>query len=258
MSVVLAHQSRGERAQRAAPGLVGQVTSRTLPTLSIACAARELNKRRRVRRMRRVVIGSADASREVVSRGGIRCRPIFVTLTYRADQQFTTRDVSRYIELTRKWLQRRGVRAMYQWVIELTKKGKPHYHVLWWVPLSVRLPKPDESGSWSKGSSNIQRAFSPVGYLVKYATKADDGNFPKGVRLFGVGAAGVDEVALARHRFGLPTWLHERTSEDTRCTRVTRVGWVEKNSGEIHVSPFSIEFTKDAWGLVVVVVTTKG
>lgn len=241
----------------AAPGLVGQVTSvvrHTMPTLSKSGALRELNNRRRMRRMRRVVIAAADASRDLVQRGGNRFDAVFVTLTYRSDEFYSTRDVSGYIKATREWLKRRNVKAFYQWVIELTQKGKPHYHIIWWVPKGLRLPKPDASGMWSKGSSNIKLATRPVGYLVKYVSKGDGGEFPKGARLFGVGAQ--DEgVKLARHRFGLPMWLFEKT--EGRCARVPRVGWVDKSTGEVHDTPFLFSIDKDAWGFIVVTITPK-
>lgn len=242
-----------------AAGLVGQVTSgvrRTLPTLSKAHALGELNNRRRMRRMRRVVIASADASRERLERGGRRYEALFVTLTYREGEQYSTRDISGYVKRTREWLKRRGVLVLYQWVLELTKRGRPHYHVLWWVPKGLRLPKPDASGFWDRGLSRIERAYRPVGYLVKYATKGDAGEFPKGARLFGVGAQD-ETVNLTRHRYGLPIWLFEATASDVRCVRVARVGWVEKSTGVIHQTPFSFSIDKDEWGFVVVTITRK-
>lgn len=238
-------------------GLVGQVTSatrRTLPTLSRSQALRELNNSRRIRRMRRVVIGTADASREALERGGFRFDGIFVTLTYRDEAFYSTRDVSEYIDRCRKWMKRRGVKARYQWVIELTKKGKPHYHVLWWVPKGTRLPKPDASGFWQKGSSRIERARKPVGYLVKYATKGEPAEFPRGARLFGCGAPD-EAVKVARHRLGLPMWLYERS--EGRCVRVARLGWVDKSTGVIHETPFLFSVDKDEWGFIVVTITLK-
>lgn len=243
-------------------GLVGQVTSGVsitrMPTMSTSGAARELNRRRRIRRMRRVVIGTADAARDHAAGRGRRFDALLVTLTYAEVAQWSTRDVSRYIKATREWLSRRGIEAIYQWVIELTKRGRPHYHVLWWVPKGMRLPKPDSSGHWDRGLSRIERARKPVGYLVKYATKGgiETGDIPRGARLFGAGATD-NGIKLARHRFGLPTWLNEAATEGSRCTRIPRCGWVEKDSGVIHSSPFSVEFTKDDMGLVLVVITER-
>lgn len=244
----------------AAPGLVGQETKftassrTTLPTLSKRGALKELNDRRRLRRMRRVVIASADASRDLVQRGGNRYWAIFVTLTYRRDASYSPNDIRGYINGVREWLRRRKLKAHYQWVIELTQAGKPHYHVIFWVPHGLRLPKPDASGMWEKGSSNIKRATKPVGYLVKYVSKGDGGDIPKHARLFGVGAQD-ESVKLARHRFGLPTWLFERT--EGRCARIPRVGWVDKSTGEVHDSPFLFSIGKDDWGFIVVTIALK-
>lgn len=165
-------------------GLVGQATSVTLrlPTFSVRQAIRELNRTRRIRRMRRVVISAADATRDIP---GFRCRGIFVTLTCADDAAWSVRDISAYVRAVREWLRRRGIPCRYQWVIELTRRGRPHYHVLFWLPVGIKLPKPDASGQWSKGLTRIELARRPVGYLVKYATKGNlaDSMLPRGARL---------------------------------------------------------------------------
>lgn len=244
------------KAVRAA-GLVGQVTTvtRTLPCLGIREALRGLNQQRRVRRMRRVVIAAADATRDLP---GFRSRGILVTLTYREREPWRSEDVTQYVRAVREFLRRRGVMCRYQWVLELTKRGRPHYHVLFWVPPSVRLPKPDTSGQWKHGLTRIEKARRPVGYLVKYATKGgvEDGTLPYGARLFGVGAPD-KSVRLARHRAGLPAWLAASSDPDEWLSRVTRVGWVERSSGLVHVTPFDTIFFRDSFGFVVVVVQQK-
>jgi hypothetical protein len=106
--------------------------------------------------------------------------------------------------------------------------------------------------------SRIEEARRPVGYLVKYATKGgiDEGTLPYGARLFGIGAPDIS-VRFARHRAGLPAWLEESSDPNEWVTRVTRVGWVERSSGLVHVSPFDTIFFKDSFGFVVVVVQPK-
>lgn len=245
----------------AASGLVGQVTSvrkteLRCPSLNVASELRSLNRTRRVRRMRRVVIASADAARKSAERGGHRLQCVMVTLTYASESVWASRDVSGYVRRVREWLRYRRIPARYQWVIELTKKGRPHYHLLWWVPRGTRLPKPDQSGQWTLGSSRIELAFRPVGYLVKYATKGTDGELPPGSRLFGTGAPELD-VRLATHRAGLPMWLSASTDPNSRCSRVARVGWVEKDSGAIHESPYELRFGRDDWGFVVITIIEK-
>jgi len=240
----------------ACTGLVGQVTTRTLPHFSVRIAARELNRERRIRRMRRVVIASADATRSLP---GFRVKGIMVTLTYAETAPWRSSDVRAYVSAVREWLRRRGVRCRYQWVLELTRRGRPHYHVLFWVPQGVKLPKPDSSGQWSCGMSRIEAARRPVGYLVKYATKGglESDQLPRGARLFGCGAPDPG-VAFARHRAGLPAWLDAVASPSECLRRVVRVGWVERDSGAIHRSPYSIRFVRDPDGFVVVVVQQVG
>jgi hypothetical protein len=209
--------------------------------------------------MKRVVIASAESSRDVLSSGGNRWDTLLVTLTYRPGAKWSPEHVKFYINATRRECQRRGVRFRYQWVIELTAAGVPHYHVLWWVPHGTRLPMPDKAGSWSHGLSRIERARNAVGYLVKYATKGttDVYELPKDCRLFGVGG-GLGAEKLATHRAGLPMWLLERLPDDSRARRVAHLGWLDINTGEVHKTPFVVHWARDAWGVVVITITRKG
>ena len=58
----------------------------------------------------------------------------------------------------------------YVWVLELTKRGRPHYHVLFWLPKGVSMPKADKQGWWKHGMTR-SGGHSPVGYLCKYTSK---------------------------------------------------------------------------------------
>ena len=53
-----------------------------------------------------------------------------VTLTYRDDVDWSPRQVSNYLKCVREWARRKGIFIHYVWVLELTKRGRPHYHVL--------------------------------------------------------------------------------------------------------------------------------
>ena len=231
-------------------GLVGQVTSRTFSHHSLRTAVRELNRERRFRRMRRVIIAAADATRDLP---GVRLFGVLVTLTYAADVLWSARHVAEYLQRTRVWLRRRKVPCRYQWVIELTQRGRPHYHVLFWLTPGVQHPKPDMSGHWTHGLSRIERARHPVGYVVKYATKGSEGALPRGARLFGVGSAEAS-VRLVRHRVGLPIWLDDAASKSEQLGRVPRVVWVGRSTGEIHTSPYRIEWDRDDDGRMMMVV----
>lgn len=111
-------------------------------------------------------------------------------------------------------------------------------------PRGFRIPKPDQSGLWPHGLTQVKRAYSPVGYVIKYSSKGglEEHDIPKGARLFGVGGGG-DAERLATHRAGLPMWLFARLEPGARARRVARLGWVCSITGEIFSSPFSV-----TWG----------
>ena len=68
----------------------------------------------------------------------------------------------------------KGIFIHYVWVLELTKRGRPHYHVLFWLPRGISMPKADKQGWWRHGMTNTVPARSPVGYLCKYTSKGID------------------------------------------------------------------------------------
>ena len=91
-----------------------------------------------------------------------------VTLTYRDDVDWSPRQVSNYLKCVREWARRKAIFLHYVWVLELTKRGRPHYHVLFWLPRGISMPKADKQGWWRHGMTNTVPARSPVGYLCKY------------------------------------------------------------------------------------------
>jgi len=215
--------------------------------------------------MRRVVIAAADASRESLERGGQRFYAVLVTLTYKAAEgegAWSSRDVTEYVKTVREWLRRRAVALRYQWCIELQQSGRPHYHLIFWLPKGTRIPKPDSSGQWTKGMSNVKVATRPVGYLVKYVSKGStESQFPKGARLFGTGAPEAD-VKLAAHRAGLPIWLLSKIGPCSRArklsSRVVRLGWQDSETSEVFPSPYEVAFGRDDWGFVVITIIERG
>ena len=97
-----------------------------------------------------------------------------VTLTYREDVEWSPRQVSGYLKCVREWARRKAIFLHYVWVLELTKRGRPHYHVLFWLPKGVSMPKADKQGWWKHGMTRSEWAHSPVGYLCKYTSKGID------------------------------------------------------------------------------------
>jgi hypothetical protein len=226
--------------------------------ISVSQALGDLNKQRRLRRMRRVVIASADATKERLNAIGANYWNPFVLLTYRPGTSWDARHISDYLKAVRRYADEHRFSFRYQWVLELQPCGSPHYHVLFWLPYGTMLPMPDKSGMWNHGFSGIQAARRPVGYLVKYATKGENDLYalPKNCRLFGVGG-GSDVEKLATHRAGLPMWLCDCLSSGSRARRVAHVGWVCRLTGEIFQSPFVVTWGRDDWGVVTVSITRK-
>ena len=169
----------------------------------------------RVLRLRKAVRESARL--HAVSNRG---RLLMVTMTYADLDAWTPRDLSACIKRMREWAKGQGTTLRYVWVGELQKRGALHYHVLVWLPWSVRLPHPDKMGWWPHGSTNVVLARSPVGYMTKYATKirskveGEGSSFPKGARMHGAGGFFEDEREQRAHHHARqhagPDGTHQR------------------------------------------------
>lgn len=163
-----------------------------------------------------------------------------LTLTYRDVGAFEPCHISALIKHIRQWLQRRGYRMLYVWVAELQQRGALHYHVLIWLPKGLTLPKPDKQGWWPHGSTRIEWAKRPIGYLCKYVSKLDiAGGLPKGARLHGAGGF-VQAAQQIRQWFNLPTWLKHLAGVGSRFVRVKGVGLVDRDSGICVQSPWRV------------------
>lgn len=168
----------------------------------------------RMRRMRSGVLTWARLSDEWTATTGRRWWSCMVTLTYGPSASWEPRHISQFLACVAEWARRQGIRLPYTWVMELTKAGVPHYHVLLWVPRGYRLPKPDRRGWWPHGSTRIEQARSAVGYVAKYVSKGWGPEalhaLPKGARISGRG--GLPRCSEQRREaqwWRLPGWLRE-------------------------------------------------
>ncbi|HGW1746754.1 TPA: hypothetical protein ACNMTN_005541, partial [Klebsiella pneumoniae] len=120
--------------------------------------------------------------------------------------------ISSYIDCVKKWAKYRGLTVHYIWVMELTKKGVPHYHVMWWIPKGYCMPKADKQGWWKHGMTNSVWARKPVGYLCKYTSKGIDGAsyglIPRNARLHGSGGL-TPPMRVAKIWLCAPSWVRE-------------------------------------------------
>jgi len=142
---------------------------------------------------------------------GTRFRQVFITLTYSDNIPWQVDQIKNYLKIVRSFLARKKIPFRYVWVVEATKKLRPHYHILVWLPYRVRIPKPDVSGHWNFGLSRIEQVrVSASAYIAKYISKMAD-NLARiyrpapGARTFGAGGFG-STGRLAYSYLRLPSW----------------------------------------------------
>ena len=221
----------------AAAGLVSSQTSGTSPAKCIR-VDREAS---RLKRLRCSVLTAARLHVQQKSRWKVA----MLTLTYRPDVDWAPGQISMVVRHIRQWLARKGHGMRFVWVQEFTKKGRPHYHLLLWLPLGLTIPKPDKQRWWPWGMTKIEWARNAVGYIAKYASKGDSLHQPaKGARMHGNG--GLEGDALIEQRWWkLPGWMRERVEPLDRVRRApvgTGGGFVHPDTGEVYRSPWVVFF----------------
>lgn len=185
----------------------------------VTCVTPDTAETKRLRRMAAV---TTEAAHSFTEHPYLRkWKPAMVTLTYRDDAEWHSRQITALNKHVREWLRRQGWPMHGIWVLESTKRGRPHYHGLIWLPPGVKLPKPDEAGWWPHGMTRIEWAKKPIEYLAKYTSKAQSkgANIPKGARLYGVLGA-MKNLSWWR----APAWLRDIAKPGMRITRI-KGGW---------------------------------
>lgn len=141
----------------------------------------------------------------------------------------------------------------YSWVLEMQKRGAPHYHVLLYVKRGTKIPKPDEK-MWKYGMSRIETVNTPF-YICKYTSKKSQKvyqkeGFPPGARMFAVKIyqSDVPEEELFIFKISaVPAWLRPhllevkaQTSEEVKYRRYKGGGWLIVNTGEVICSTWKV------------------
>lgn len=202
----------------------------------------------RAKRLKRSVITTARVIQESLTNNGQRFKVAMVTLTYREDDQWKPNHISSYLDNVRKWAKRGGSSTVkrgrrkknsrkftpfnlrYVFVAELTKRGRVHYHVLFWLPKGITMPMADRQGWWKHGSTKSEWARKPVGYIAKYASKgtqydSSTKSFPKNCRIQGSG--GLDKPMLDWKNWILcPSWLKGMLGDEQFSVRKKSSYWV--------------------------------
>jgi hypothetical protein len=192
-----------------------------------------------------------------------RCagQPWMLTLTYRGVDDWEPCHIKATLQHLRKWLQRaHGWTLRYIWVMELQKRGAPHYHVVVWLPRQIEKTDLflDFRGWWPHGMTNAVKAVAPVRYVMKYVSKFDSETpFPKGARIYGVG--GLDLVgSRCRRWINWPSAVQDRASINCDWVRARGGGWLDRGSGELLRSEWALTLrTKAAVVLTRVVEYTR-
>lgn len=215
----------------------------------------------RAMRLRKSIITGARLHDQAAQKGSTRGAWYMLTTTYREGCNASPRDVSDLVRSVRRYFHRLGrlkyranrPRFRYLWVGELTKRLRPHYHLLIWIPRGFWLPKADQSGWWPHGSTKIEKARNAVGYLAKYASKftaAVVDAFPRGFRTHAVGGLEADDQRELRW-WKAPKDARDALGPDADIRKV-RGGYADKLTGSFWPSPWRCFFDKGhviAWKL---------
>lgn len=196
----------------------------------------------RANRMRKSLLTTARLHVEETDRGGYR--PgfwAFVTFTYRPDVDYSPRHISHVIFRLRKWCAKRKIDVRYLWCLELTRAGKPHYHLMVRLPHGAWLPKPDKRGWWRHGSTRIEKARNAVGYMAKYASKCTPESvedMPKGARSHGVGGLQPESRRELRY-WRAPSFVRDALGLQADIRKMIG-GYVNRVTGEVYESPWRV------------------
>lgn len=215
----------------------GNIVNRTQ-----ASVTKEESHRARLKRLRRTILNSARCLESRPDAGHYKW--VMVTLTYAPCFKWDPKHISGFIQSVRVYLRANyNIRKLhYCWVMELQKRGAPHYHLLLRLPHSVRIPKPDKAGWWFLGFTQVEKARHAVGYLAKYCSKGDAADaklIPKGARLHGASQLDNDESAFRRW-WNLPVWAREAIGFVTHVT-LCAGGVMVNRTGQFLASPFEVQ-----------------
>lgn len=185
-------------------------------------------------RCRQSVITAA----RLLSEGGDVHRCVFLTLTYREDVEWAAGHIRTLNSRFEDWCARRGVKLRLVWVLELTARGRPHYHAIIMLPKRLSLPMPDRRGWWPHGMTKMETARNGVGYLAKYASKGMNTAYqaPKGARI--CGARGLSPEQRDEKSWWMkPRWVREVLGILDRPKKV-KGGYLAQSTGELLLSPW--------------------
>jgi len=202
---------------------------------------------RRIKRLRKRVSRFGRTVAEPMIKDG-RATMLMVTLTYRPGEDPKPGDRKIFMRKVRRKMG--DALLAYTNVAELQKRGAVHYHYLLVIRRGAWLPTPDKSGLWEHGSTNVKRNLQSAGYLLKYVSKAEAGDFdlPRNTRAYDVRCREVAEISTAQlmdlRLSTLPFWLEELVKDwcmETGHFPERKLGGIWTISGQEYSSPWTYQ-----------------
>ena len=201
-------------------------------------------RKARLQRASKTVFTIARIIQDDLTHSGVRFRAAMCTLTYQPGVAWEPKHISALTNSMSKYAKRnRFPLFSYVWVLELMKSGAPHYHLLLWLPRGLTLPKPDKQGWWPHGSTRIEWAYRPVGYMAKYASKmaTKTVSLPPNARICGYGGL----TASQKHElswFRAPAWLRQLVPQGHHIKRQAEGWWLDATSNIRYLTPYLSEW----------------
>ncbi len=238
-------------------GLVLSSTSDTpscLPSVSGIASGFVVDAwRSRAARLKKSVLNAANLHEQEVGKKSALIRSeqwrcLMLTLTYREDVEWEKSQITQLLKAIRQYLKRKAIVFRYVWVLENTKRGRPHYHILVWLPAGISLPKPDKRGWWVHGMSRVEWIRkNGAAYIAKYCVKnshdsyaGGQGYFPKGARLHGCGGLSVDN-RLIRTWWNFPKYVRQVFTTPHQDVKPAKGGgWFSRLTGEFLAAAYQI------------------
>ena len=249
MSATKTHQTalKTDSLRGKAPGFIYTPTSDSRSQPNPEQFALDRHKSR-LKRLKHSTITAARLLQETIETEKQRYQPWLVTLTYREGVQWNASHITKTIKNARDWFSRRGYPCRYVWVAEIQEKRKAkygghcvHYHIIFWLPRHLQLPKFDKREWWPHGMTETVKARNAVGYIAKYSSKGGKStDFPRNCRMHGSGGLTAPSRWL-KAWWLMPKYVREHFPEYThRPVRSKGGGFVSKVTGDFLASIYEI------------------
>lgn len=191
------------------------------------------------RRLRQKLSNAAVLAEAYFHALGIDSQQWLITLTYKSRLDWQPGQLSKFNNRLKSWARSNDIPIIGLWVMELQKRGAPHYHLVLLLPSGVTPPRPDTDNWWQHGFAKQQKASNAIPYMMKYSSKLENGDYPmpKGARTYG--CFGLDKASRESLKYNsLPRWLRNLCDSTDKLVKLPGGVWLNATKGEIYKSPW--------------------